>query len=50
MNLFVESLKRLYENNKVAVNKLKQLASEKKISEAELNYILRKEENRCIPY
>jgi len=50
MNLFVESLKRLYEDNKVNVNKLKQLVSEKKITEAELNYILGKEENRCTPY
>ena len=50
MNLFVESLKRLYEANKVDVNKLKQLVSEKKITESELQYILRKEDNGCIPY
>lgn len=46
-NQLVESLKRLYyyENNKVDINKLKQLVSDKKITEIELNYILRKEEN-----
>ena len=44
MNIFVESLKRLYENNKVNIEKLNQLVSDKKISETDLNYILRKEE------
>lgn len=44
MNLFVESLKRLYEDNKVDIDKLKQLFSDKKIDETELDYILRKEE------
>ena len=50
MRVFIESLKRLYEDNKVDVNKLKQLVSDKKINETELNYILRKEDNGCIPY
>lgn len=40
MNLFVESLKRLYKENKVDISKLQQLVSEKKIEEAELKYIL----------
>lgn len=44
MNLFVESLKRIYEQNKVSIEKLKQLVSDKKITEIELKYILGKEE------
>lgn len=44
MNLFVESLKRIYEQDKVSIEKLKQLVSDKKITEIELNYILGKEE------
>ena len=40
MNLFVESLKRLYKDNKVDINKLKQLVIDKKIKETELSYIL----------
>ena len=44
MNLFVESLKRIYEQDKVSIEKLKQLVSDKKITESELNYILGKEE------
>ena len=43
MNLFVESLKRLYEDNKIDINKLNQLVSEKKIRETDLHYILRRE-------
>ena len=44
MNLFVESLKRIYEQDNVSIEKLKQLVSDKKITEIELNYILGKEE------
>lgn len=44
MSVFIESLKRLYEDNKVNINKLNQLLFDKKITETEFKYILGKEE------
>lgn len=43
MTIFVESLKRLYEDNKVNKNKIDELFQSKKITEEEYNHILRKE-------
>ena len=40
MSLFVESLKRLYDNGKVDEKKLLNLFENGKITEIELNYIL----------
>lgn len=42
--IFVESLKRLYEQGKVSIEKLNQLVSDKKINKDEFIYISRKEE------
>lgn len=39
MRLFVESLKRLYAENKVSLNKLGTLKEEEKITQEELDYI-----------
>ena len=51
MNLFVESLKRLYENDKVTNEKLTSLVREGKINENEKQYIIGKEgKQSCIPY
>lgn len=38
--LFVESIKRLYKNNKIVKAKIVELFESKKITEEELNYIL----------
>ena len=40
MNQFVESIKRLYKNGKVAKDKIVELFESKKITEEELSYIL----------
>lgn len=42
MNLFVESLKRLYENQDVKEEKIIELCKNDKITEDEKNYILNK--------
>lgn len=42
MSMFVESLKRLYENGKIKDNKISTLLIEKKITKEEYNYILGK--------
>ena len=39
MRLFVESLKRLYAENKVSLAKLEALKEEEKITQEELDYI-----------
>jgi hypothetical protein len=44
MNQFVESLKRLYQENKIDEQKIKQLKNKDAINEDEQKYILRKEE------
>lgn len=44
MNLFVESLKRLYEEGKVDEKKINELKNKGSINEAEYKYILGKEE------
>ena len=44
MSQFIESLKRLYMNKKITDSILKGLLESKKITEKELNYILRKED------
>ena len=38
--LFVESIRRLYADNKVSKNKILELYENKKITEEEMNYIL----------
>ena len=43
MNVFVESLKRLYKNNKIDIIKIDELFQSKKITEEEKDYILGKE-------
>lgn len=42
MNQFVESLSRLYKENKIDEKKIKSLLSTKKISQYDYNYILKK--------
>lgn len=44
MNLFVESLRRLYNDNKVDEEKINQLKDKGSINEDEQKYILGKEE------
>lgn len=44
MNPFIESLRRLYENNKVEEKKILELYQKGTINEDDKNYILRKEE------
>ncbi len=41
MNSLVESLKRLYENKKVSLEKIKELLTHKTISQDEYNYIIK---------
>lgn len=41
MNSLVESLKRLYENKKVSLEKIKELLPHKTISQDEYNYIIK---------
>ena len=43
MSEFVNSLKRLYESNKITKEKIEQMFKEKKINETEKQYILGKE-------
>ena len=42
MTIFAESLKRLYENGKVSLDKIKELLNSKKINQEEYNYITNK--------
>jgi hypothetical protein len=44
MNEFIESLKRLYASHKINDDVIKQLYTNKKITEKELRYILGKED------
>ena len=44
MNQFVESLSRLYKENKIDKKKLNNLLSSKKINQTEYNYILKQSE------
>lgn len=44
MNQFVESLSRLYKENKIDKKKLNSLLSSKKINQTEYNYILKQSE------
>lgn len=44
MNLFIESLKRLYRDNRITTEVLERLFFEGKIDECEKDYILGKEE------
>ena len=43
MRDFVESLKRLFENNRIKIEKLNELLANKKITQIEYDYILGKE-------
>lgn len=43
MNDFIESLKRLYLNNRIKIEKLNELLANKKITQVEYDYILGKE-------
>ena len=43
MNDFIESLKRLYLNNRIKIEKLDELLANKKISQSEYDFILGKE-------
>ena len=43
MNQLIESLKRLYESNKIAENKISEMCKKGIISEVDKNYILGKE-------
>ena len=45
MNKFVESLSRLYKENKIDKKKLNSLLSSKKINQTEYNYILKQKED-----
>ena len=45
MNQFVESLSRLYKENKIDKKKLNSLLSSKKINQTEYNYILKQKED-----
>lgn len=45
MNQFVESLSRLYKDNKIDKKKLNSLLSSKKINQTEYNYILKQKED-----
>ena len=45
MNQFVESLFRLYKDNKIDKKKLNSLLSSKKINQTEYNYILKQKED-----
>ena len=40
MNIFVESLKRLYQDDKISVEKIIELSKNNKITEEEKEYIL----------
>ena len=44
MNQFIESLIRLYKDNKIDKKKLNSLLSSKKINQKEYNYILKQSE------
>ena len=48
--LLVESIKRLYKDNKISEEKLNELVGKGTISEKEKRYILGKEEIECIRY
>ena len=43
MNVFVESLKRLFENQRITMEKVEDLFKNKKINQEEFNYIIGKE-------
>ena len=45
MNQFIESLSRLYKDNKIDKKKLNSLLSSKKINQQEYNYILKQKED-----
>lgn len=45
MTQFVESLSRLYKNNKIDKKKLNNLLSLKKISQQEYNYIIKQKQD-----
>ena len=45
MNQFIESLIRLYKDNKIDKKKLNSLLSSKKINQQEYNYILKQKED-----
>ena len=45
MNQFIESLIRLYKDNKIDKKKLNSLLSSKKINQTEYNYILKQKED-----
>lgn len=42
MSILVESLKRLFKNEQITLDKLNNMLSEKKISQDEYNYIINK--------
>lgn len=42
MSILVESLKRLFKNEQITLNKLNDMLAEKKLSQDEYNYIINK--------
>lgn len=48
MRQLIESLKRLYINNRINIAKIEELKTAKKITEEEYNYILEQKENSDI--